>query len=125
MTRPQVPAALAHHWYAALDLPLALPASVTAARQAMASYAPAEAQQHLERALQIWPRTGHAEQRTGLDQAEVSRLTADAAYAGAVDRAMAGAGVLCYALTLLRPGRALAGRAPAGPQIAEMAATAG
>ena len=34
-----VPAALAHHWYAALDLPLALPASITAARQAMASYA--------------------------------------------------------------------------------------
>ena len=84
-----VPAALAHHWYAALDLPLALPASVTAARQAMASYAPAEAQQHLERALQIWPRVPDAEQRTGLDQAEVSRLTADAAYqAGAVDRAV-------------------------------------
>ncbi len=84
-----VPAALAHHWYAALDLPLALPASVTAARRAMASYAPAEAQQHLERALQIWPRVPDAEQRTGLDQAEVSRLTADAAYqAGAVDRAV-------------------------------------
>ena len=84
-----VPAALAHHWYAALDLPRALPASVTAARHAMASYAPAEAQQHLERALQIWPRVPDAEQRTGLDQAEVSRLTADAAYhAGAVDRAV-------------------------------------
>lgn len=43
---------------------------------------------------------------------------------------VAGAGVLCYALTLLRPGRALAGqapagRAPAGQQIAEMAAAAG
>jgi ATP/maltotriose-dependent transcriptional regulator MalT len=84
-----VPAALAHHWYAALDLPLALSASITAARHAMASYAPAEAQRHLERALQIWPRVPDAEQRTGLDQAEVSRLTADAAYqAGAVDRAV-------------------------------------
>jgi hypothetical protein len=40
---------------------------------------------------------------------------------------VAGAGVLCYALMLLRPGRELAGRAPAGQvtagqQIAEMAA---
>jgi predicted ATPase len=34
-----VPAALAHHWYAALDLPRALSASVTAASRAMASYA--------------------------------------------------------------------------------------
>ena len=94
-----VPAALAHHWYAALDLPLALPASITAARRAMASYAPAEAQQHLERALQIWPRVPDAEQRTGLDQAEVSRLTADAAYqAGAVDRAVS---LLDQALTEL------------------------
>jgi tetratricopeptide (TPR) repeat protein len=84
-----VPAALAHHWYAALDLPLALSASITAARRAMASYAPAEAQQHLERALQIWPRVPDAEQRTGLDQSGVSRLTADAAHqAGAVDRAV-------------------------------------
>ena len=37
---------------------------------------------------------------------------------------VAGAGVLCYALTLLRPGRGLAGRAAAGQQIAEMAAAA-
>src|ERR1700733_12006709 len=35
-----VAAALAHHWYAALDLPRALPASVSAG-QAMTSYAPA------------------------------------------------------------------------------------
>ena len=84
-----LPAALAHHWYAALDLPRALPASIDAARHAMASYAPAEALQHLERALEIWPRVPDAEQRTGLDQAEVSRLAAEAAYqCGAVDRAM-------------------------------------
>jgi DNA-binding CsgD family transcriptional regulator len=83
-----VPAALAHHWYAALDLPRALPASVSAG-QAMTSYAPAEAQRHLERALEIWPRVADAEERTGLDQAEVTRLAADAAYrAGAVDRSV-------------------------------------
>ena len=51
-----MPAALAHHWYAALDLPRALPAAIDAARHAMASYAPAEALRHLERALEIWPR---------------------------------------------------------------------
>jgi len=84
-----VPAALAHHWYAALDLPPALSASVMAAQQAMTSYGPAEALRHLERALQIWPRVPGAEQRTGLDRAEVTRLAADAAYwAGAVGRAV-------------------------------------
>jgi DNA-binding CsgD family transcriptional regulator len=83
-----VAAALAHHWYAALDLPRALPASVSAG-QAMASYAPAEAQRHLERALEIWPRVADAEERTGLDQVEVIRLAADAAYqSGAVDRSV-------------------------------------
>jgi hypothetical protein len=45
-----VPAALAHHWYAALDLPRALPVTIEAATVAMASYAPAEALRHLERA---------------------------------------------------------------------------
>jgi len=84
-----VPAALAHHWYAALDLPRALPASIAAARHALTSFAPAEAQRHLERALEIWPRVPDAEQRTGLDQAEVATLAGEAAYqAGAIDRSL-------------------------------------
>ena len=84
-----LPAALAHHWYAALDLPRALPAAVDAARRAMVSYAPAEALLHLERALEIWPRVDDAEERTGLDQAEVSGLAAEAAYrSGAVSRSL-------------------------------------
>ncbi|HEU5416910.1 MAG TPA: AAA family ATPase [Streptosporangiaceae bacterium] len=82
-----LPAALAYHWYAALDLPQALPAAIEAARHAMASYAPAEALRHLERALEIWSRVEDARERTGLDQAEVSGLAAEAAYrSGAVDR---------------------------------------
>jgi DNA-binding CsgD family transcriptional regulator/tetratricopeptide (TPR) repeat protein len=82
-----VPLALAHHWYAALDLPRALPAVIVAASHAMASYAPAEALRQLERAQQIWPRVTDALERTGLDEAEVSRLAAEAAYqSGAVDR---------------------------------------
>ena len=84
-----VPAALAHHWYAALDLPRALPASIAAARHALTSFAPAEAQRHLERALEIWPRVPDAEERTGIDQAEVARLAGEAAYAaGALDRSL-------------------------------------
>src|SRR5690242_20716354 len=84
-----VPAALAYHWYAALDLPRALPASIAAARHALTSFAPAEAQHHLERALEIWPRVPDAEERTGLDQAEVTVLAGDAAYqAGAIDRSL-------------------------------------
>jgi ATP/maltotriose-dependent transcriptional regulator MalT len=83
-----LPATVAHHWYAALDLPRALPATIDAARAALTSYGPAEALRHLERALEIWPRVPDAEQRTGLDQIEVSRLAADAAYrSGALDRA--------------------------------------
>jgi DNA-binding CsgD family transcriptional regulator len=79
---------LAYHWYAALDLPRALSAAIDAANHALASYAPAEALRHLERALEMWPRVDDARQRTGLDLAEVSRLAAEAAYrSGELDRA--------------------------------------
>ena len=101
-----LPAALAFHWYAALDLPRALPAAIDAARHALASYAPAEALQHLDRAQQIWPRVEDAERRTGLDQVELSRLAAEAAY---------GSGAVGRSATLLAD--ALAGLpADAGPQ---------
>ena len=53
-------AALAHHWDAAQDLPRALIALVQAARHAKATYAPADAERHLERALEIWPRVPDA-----------------------------------------------------------------
>ena len=80
--------ALAYHWYAALDLPRALPASVRAAARAAAAGAPAEALRLLERALEIWPRVADARERTGMDRVDVSRLAADAAYrSGALDRA--------------------------------------
>jgi DNA-binding CsgD family transcriptional regulator/tetratricopeptide (TPR) repeat protein len=92
-------AALAYHWYAALDLPQALSAAIEAGRHAMTSYAPAEAVRHLERALEIWPRVGDAEQRTGADLAEVSRLAAEAAWqAGSLDRSRS---LLAEALTQL------------------------
>src|SRR5262249_5644403 len=97
-----VPAALAYHWHAALDLPRALPAAVEAAAQAMASYASAEALRHLERALEIWPQVADAEQRTGLDLVEVNRLAAEAAYwSGALSRSLS---LLEAALADLPPG---------------------
>ena len=97
-----VPALLAYHWYAALDLPLALPATIEAARGAMASYAPAEALRHLDRALQIWPRVTDAGQRTGLDLAALNRLAAEAAYrSGALGRSLS---LLEAALAGLPPG---------------------
>jgi DNA-binding CsgD family transcriptional regulator/tetratricopeptide (TPR) repeat protein len=75
-----VAATLAHHWYAALDLPRALSASVQAGRQAAAAYAPADALRHLERALQIWSRVPDAAERAGVDWTQLNLLAADAAW---------------------------------------------
>lgn len=72
------PALLAHHWYAAFDLPRALTASVTAARYASDTVAPAEAARHLERALEIWPAVPDAEERTGLDHPALLAQAAEA-----------------------------------------------
>ncbi len=95
-------AALAYHFYAAHDLPRALSASVEAARAARAAYAPAEAQRHLERVLELWPRVTDPAACCGIDHVEVLRLTSDAATA---------AGDIERALTLLD--EALAGQASA------------
>jgi tetratricopeptide (TPR) repeat protein len=76
-----VAATLAHHWYAALDLPRALAASVQAGRQAITAYAPAEALRHLERAMQIWPRVPDAAERTGVPWLRLGLMAADAAVA--------------------------------------------
>jgi tetratricopeptide (TPR) repeat protein len=84
-----LPATLAHHWYAALDLPRALSASVRAGRQAAAAYAPAEALRHLERALQIWTRVPDAPERTGMDWSQLNVLAAEAVVnTGEFDRAL-------------------------------------
>ncbi|GIH21471.1 hypothetical protein Raf01_96430 [Rugosimonospora africana] len=84
-----VAATLAHHWYAALDLPRALSASVQAGWQAAAAFAPAEALRHLERALQIWARVPDAIERAGVDWIALNILAADAASAaGDTNRAL-------------------------------------
>jgi DNA-binding CsgD family transcriptional regulator/tetratricopeptide (TPR) repeat protein len=93
-----VAATLAAHWYAAHDLPRALVASVRAGREAMASYAPAEARRHLERALEVWYSVPDAERLTDADEVELSTLAGQAAAAsGDDDRALA-----LYELALAR-----------------------
>lgn len=81
---------LAHHWLAAHDVPRALSASVRAGRAAAAASAPSAAQRHLELALELWNQVPDAEQRLGLDHAELLEAAATAASrAGAVDRGLA------------------------------------
>jgi ATP/maltotriose-dependent transcriptional regulator MalT len=81
---------LAHHWYVALDLPRALPASLEAAARAQERFAPAEALRQLERCLQVWPRVPEAESLTGIDHVELLRRTAQVALElGEVHRAHA------------------------------------
>ncbi len=81
---------LAHHWLAAHDLPRALPASVRAGRAAAAASAPSAAQRHFELALELWHQVPDAEERAGIDHAQLLEVAADAARrAGAVDRSLA------------------------------------
>ena len=85
-----VAASLAHHAYAALDLPRSLHASIAAAQEALAALAPSEALRHYERALLIWPRVPAAALPDEHDQSDVLWRAGEAAYAaGEVDRAVA------------------------------------
>ncbi len=83
-------AALAHHSYAAHDLPRALGAAVKAARHATSAYAPADAERHLERALEVWPQVPDATERAGMDRLGLIELAVDAALSsGEESRALA------------------------------------
>src|SRR5512132_2507869 len=62
---PAVAAEIALHWHAAGDQPRALVASVRAGMQAFSGYGFAEAQRHLERALELWERVADAPERAG------------------------------------------------------------
>src|SRR5215204_247665 len=85
-----VAAELACHWRAAHDLSRALGASVRAGVAAKRVYAYEEAGRHFERALELWPRVPDAEERAGMDRAEVLRHAAACANArGEESRAVA------------------------------------
>src|SRR6185436_8051560 len=63
-----IAAALAHHSMASHALPQALTASVTAAEEAARLGAPAEALEHLERALNLWHVVPAEERPEGVDE---------------------------------------------------------
>lgn len=82
-------AGLAVHALACHDLPTALAASVAAAADAGAVYAPAERLRHLQTALRLWDSVPDAEAVAGLDRVTVLRRAAlAAAHLGEVDRAL-------------------------------------
>jgi DNA-binding CsgD family transcriptional regulator/tetratricopeptide (TPR) repeat protein len=83
------PAELAPHWAAAGRAAEALGASVEAARLADAVFAAPEARAHLERALALWDAVPDAEERAGVDLAEIcARAAALASNTGAAPRAV-------------------------------------
>jgi len=81
---PAAPAAdlgeLAFHWYRAGDRPRALLASVRAGMAAEASAAPACAEQHYERALELWDEAPDAAADCPLDHAGLLRRAAETAH---------------------------------------------
>jgi tetratricopeptide (TPR) repeat protein len=76
---PAAAAEIASHWDAANDQPRALAASVRAGLQALSGYAFAEAQRHLERALELWEQVADAAERAGLGHLSLLQHASDAA----------------------------------------------
>jgi len=72
-------AELAHHALRSHDLPAALSASHSAAREAADVLAPTEELRHLETVLQLWDAVPDAAGRVGLSRAEVEMAAASAA----------------------------------------------
>ncbi|HEX6579096.1 MAG TPA: AAA family ATPase [Jiangellaceae bacterium] len=83
-------AEIAHHWYAAHDMTRAFDASLQAADEAQRSYAHAEVQRMLERALALWNQMPDPVAATGGDRADLLTRAASAATdAGELERALA------------------------------------
>jgi DNA-binding CsgD family transcriptional regulator len=81
---------IAYHALAANDLSRALTASLAAVAVAEGASAYAEAEMHLDRILDIWPRVSDAASRVGMDHADLFARTARAAAsAGHHSRAVA------------------------------------
>jgi DNA-binding CsgD family transcriptional regulator len=88
-TRATVAAEIAHHWTHAGDRPRALGAEVRAGLEAERAYARAEAADHLARALELWDTVPDAEERAGLERAEIlGRAAEAAAWSGSSERAI-------------------------------------
>jgi DNA-binding CsgD family transcriptional regulator len=77
---PVTAAEVAVHWQHAHQFGLALAWSLRAAAEAERAYALAEAWHHYERALGLWDRVADAQQRAGMDHAELLARAAEAAH---------------------------------------------
>jgi DNA-binding CsgD family transcriptional regulator/tetratricopeptide (TPR) repeat protein len=97
---PSRAAELAHHWYAAHDLPRALVASVEAAKAAEQAYAFAEALTQYERALGLWDEVPDAAERLGTGRLE---LLEHAARAAAVTDAVRAVALIREAIAMVDP----------------------
>src|SRR3954471_21611040 len=86
---PTLSALLAWHWYLAHELPRALEASVRAGQAAQRVFAPVEAGQHFERALEVWARVPDAPELAGLDHVQLLSLAAGVANEANQSRALA------------------------------------
>ncbi len=75
--------ALAYHWFAAHDLPRAFDASLAAADDAIAMYGYANAQNHYDRAIELWDQVPNAAERAGRDH--IALLEQAAAVAAVTD----------------------------------------
>jgi DNA-binding CsgD family transcriptional regulator len=75
-------AEVCRHWLGAHRLPEALAAAVRAGREAEQVYAFAEADHHLERALELWTLVEDAEARAGMDEGALYARAAECAYLG-------------------------------------------
>ncbi len=83
-------AALAHHAFQSHDLPLALSASIKAAREAERAGAPAEALRYLEKALNLWDPVPAADRPSDVDESVLLRRASwVAGTAGQPERAVA------------------------------------
>jgi DNA-binding CsgD family transcriptional regulator len=71
---------VAHHWYAALDLPHAFTAALTAADAAAEAHAPQEELVMLERALHLWDRVTDPDTVTGGDRAALLERAGEVAF---------------------------------------------
>jgi DNA-binding CsgD family transcriptional regulator len=79
---------VAHHWYAALAVDRAFAASLAAADETRALYAPREEMLMLDRVLELWARVPDAQEQAGTDRISVLVRAGAAAWrAGEPDRA--------------------------------------
>ena len=82
VTGPSIAARRAHHWVAAGDLDMALPALIDAAAEAERLPAYADASRHLEQALEIWDRCADMVRALGLERRTVLERAVTAAQRG-------------------------------------------